>query len=68
MNYISKRKVINYGTDYELCETGTDHCSYCPVLSGHGPETGTGCKGQVYSTDFGRREHCTVCHLGAGYQ
>ena len=45
MNCTSKRKVINYGTDYELCKTGTDHCSYCPVLPWHGTETGTGCKG-----------------------
>ena len=25
-------------------------------------------KGQVYSSDSRRREHCTVCYLGAGYQ
>ena len=35
-----KRKVINYGTDYELCKTGTCGCSNCIVFHRNVAEKG----------------------------
>lgn len=60
--------MINYGTDYELCKTGTDHCSYCLVFSWRGAEADADRKRQIHSADSRRREHRTVRYLGTGYQ